>query len=108
MLNKDKIELVDSPEYSQSNKWMYVVRFETKKNIIKKVIKYLKEKGIETKPIWTPLINQPKFFKFEKHGIFNMKKSIFNKLCIPSSTFLKKNEIKFVADKINLFADKEL
>lgn len=108
MLNKDKIELVDSPEYSQSNKWMYVVRFKTKKNIIKKVIKYLKEKGIETKPIWTPLINQPKFFKFEKHEIFNMKKSIFNKLCIPSSTFLKKNEIKFVADKINLFADKEL
>ncbi len=108
MLNQDKVELIDSPKYSESNKWMYVVHFKTRKNIIKKAIRYLKLSGVETKPIWNPLINQPKFSKFQKYEIFNTKKFILNKLCIPSSTFLKKREIKFVANKINLFVDKIL
>ena len=48
MLNQDKVELIDSPKYSESNKWMYVVHFKTRKNIIKKAIRYLKLNGVET------------------------------------------------------------
>ena len=35
----------------------------------KKAIRYLKLNGVETKPIWNPLINQPKFSKFQKYEI---------------------------------------
>lgn len=102
-LDKKKIEVIKPPKYSLSNFWMCVVRFKVKKNLLNKAIKYLEKNKIQTRPVWKLLNEQQKFKNFQNFDTQKSKKNIFNCLCIPSSTNLKLEQIRFISAKLNIF-----
>ena len=102
-LDKKKIEVIKPPKYSLSNFWMCVIRFKVKKNLINKAIKYLEKNKIQTRPVWKLLNEQQRFKNFQNFNTQRSKKNIFNCLCIPSSTNLSLEQIRFISKKLNIF-----
>ena len=102
-LDKKKIEVIKPPKYSLSNFWMCVIRFKVKKNLINKAIKYLEKNKIQTRPVWKLLNEQQRFKNFQNFNTQRSKKNIFNCLCIPSSTNLSLEQIRFISEKLNIF-----
>lgn len=63
--------------------------------------RYLQKEGIETRRFFYPMHMQP-CYKIE--GAFPVSEELYNKgLSLPSSAFLKEQEIDFICDKIRLF-----
>ena len=100
------IEVLNAPIYSDSNYWLCCIKLRSKKNVVKKSIDFLKKKGIKARPVWKLLPFQKQFSAFQKFDVKNSRKFINNTLCIPSSTSLKRKEIKKIALNINLLAKK--
>ena len=81
---------------------MCVIRFKVKKNLINKAIKYLEKNKIQTRPVWKLLNEQQRFKNFQNFNT-QRSKNIFNCLCIPSSTNLSLEQIRFISEKLNIF-----
>ena len=103
---KNNIEILEAPNYSDSNYWLSCVKFKVKKNIINYSINYLLKKGIITRPVWKLLPKQKKFKKYQKFDFTKTQKFTFNMLCIPSSTSLDDKQIKKVSLHLNYLASK--
>ena len=94
-------------ENTFSNKWFYslVLNREYIKKPIAKIVEALKEKGIETRPVWglihkqLPYIHE-KSYLVEKALIY--EDSILN---IPSSTQIKEEEMDYVAETVKAELD---
>ena len=83
--------------------WIYYLILK-KKNYLVKIIEFLKKKNIECGKFWVPLHTQKPYKKYlsEKMESTNL---IFDKLIvIPSSTFLKKIDLKYIVERINSFS----
>ncbi len=98
------VDILDAPHYSDSNYWLSCIKFKTKKNVLKYSINYLFKKKIVARPVWKLLPSQKQFKKYQKFDFEKSKKTIFNMLCIPSSTSLKNNEIKKISYHLNNLA----
>ena len=104
-------ELFDGFEYgtlmpfrkgTESNKWFYSLNIDRTriKASMREIVIALREKGIETRPIWG-LINEQK--PYEGEVIYKLEKAPYYAdriLNIPSSTQITENEIKYVADEV--------
>ena len=94
--------LVPFRERTDSNKWFYslcIDREHIRENM-RDIIIALREKGIETRPIWG-LINEQK--PYEGEQTYKLEKAPYYAeriLNIPSSTQITEDEIRYVADEV--------
>ena len=78
-----------------------------KKNLRNKLIKYLRDQSIETRPMINPIVNAVHFRKYNLKGLFRNSQLISqNSLHLPSSTNLSKKQIHFICKKVKLFFHK--
>ena len=104
-------ELFDGFEYgtlmpfregTESNKWFYSIRIDRERITasMRDIVIALREKGIETRPIWG-LINEQKPYLGE--ATYQLEKAPFYAeriLNIPCSTQITEEEIRYVADEV--------
>lgn len=100
--NLKNISLAESPSYSQNNNWLNLIRinkrFKLSRNqLIKKMIK----NKISVRPVWKLNHLQKPFIKFQNFKIKNSLKLIKESLCLPSSPFLKKRDLKKIIKELN-------
>jgi dTDP-4-amino-4,6-dideoxygalactose transaminase len=96
------LRVSETSNSSKCNYWLNIVEFKKKisKNIFLKIIKYLQKNGIQARPIWYPNHLQRKYKNCQTYRLDNIQKIYQNRLCIPSSSQLTKNQQNFVCDKI--------
>ncbi len=87
---------------TESNKWFYSLNIDRDhiKATMRDIIIALREKGMETRPIWG-LINEQK--PYEGEVTYKLEKAPYYAdriLNIPSSTQITEEEIKYVADEV--------
>ena len=100
--NSKNISLAESPSYSQNNNWLNLIRinkrFKLSRNqLIKKMIK----NKISVRPVWKLNHLQKPFIKFQNFKIKNSLQLIKESLCLPSSPFLKKRDLKKIIKELN-------
>jgi len=75
-----------------------------KKNLRNKLIYFLIKEGVDARPMIFPVHQAYHFKKYFNNKDFKNSINISkNSIHLPSSTYLKKNEIKFICNKIKLF-----
>ena len=86
--------------------WMFTITV-NKKNLRNKLIHFLNKQGVDARPMINP-VHQALHFKkyFSDNDFSNSIHMSINSLHLPSSTNLKKSEIKFICNKIKLFFSK--
>ena len=86
--------------------WMTTLTI-NKKNLRNKLIYFLFKEGVDARPVINP-VHQALHFKkyFNKKEFKNSINISKNSLHLPSSTYLKESEIKFICNKIKLFFSK--
>jgi UDP-N-acetylbacillosamine transaminase len=84
---------------SKGNRWLTTLTFKNKNPL--KVIEKLKNKQIESRPLWKPMHLQP-LFKNSKSYLNGVSEELFNKgICLPSGTTLSKDDVKMVCEVID-------
>ena len=97
----DGLSIMPIPPYSKSNYWINILKIDknykySKNNLLKKLI----SQNIEARSIWYPNHLQKPYKNNQTYKI-KMANSIFkNYLCLPSSSYLKQNQIKFIVDNL--------
>lgn len=82
-----------------SNHWLSALTIENEKGV-GSLIDYLNSFNIESRPLWKPMHLQPVFKKFDFYSN-GISEELFSKgICLPSSSFMKKEEQEFVIKKI--------
>ena len=95
-------KLMPFREGTNSNKWFYSLCIDRNyiKASMKEIIIALREKGIETRPIWG-LINEQK--PYEREETYKLEKAPYYSnriLNIPSTTQITEEEIRYVVDEV--------
>jgi perosamine synthetase len=86
------VEIMETPNHSSNNNWLNLIKV-TKNQNVKEIIRKLRLKYINVRPVWLPNHLQKPFRKCQTYKITNCKKYIKNLICIPSSSSLKKNQV---------------
>ena len=95
----NEIEFQETHPLCKNSFWLVTVLF--KNSLIRnKVVKYLKKKQIETRPIFKPM-NQLKMFKTSNKNYKNSIDIYSRGISLPSYPALKESEIKYIANMIN-------
>ncbi|QCI29016.1 aminotransferase class V-fold PLP-dependent enzyme [Caminibacter pacificus] len=104
IFNLYKKELSDIAEFmpeinnSRGNRWLTTLLFNQKEPL--KVMEYLFERKIESRPLWKPMHLQP-LFKNAKSYINGRSEEYFKKgLCLPSGTAMSDEEVLKIAKLI--------
>ena len=100
------IQIINNNEKGTNN-WLINVKFNFKKDITKKIIKYLIKKKIETRPIFTPFVELKYLKKFQKYKVNNLSQFTKNIISIPSGPDLKFEEIKIISKSIIKFVNEQ-
>ena len=96
------ISLISPPKYSKSNIWLNVIKIKYNKSFnLKKLIQKLLFNKIEVRPIWECNHLQKPFLRHQKFKISKAIKLVNSCLCLPSSYFLDKRNIKRIVKIIN-------
>ena len=90
--NKTTYSILKQPIYSISNYWINIVDLKTL-NKKKSFLKILLKNNIEARPVWKCNHLQKPYIDCETYKIDEALKIENNYLCLPSSYFLKKNQI---------------
>jgi len=104
------LKVLEAPNNCKSNYWLSILKINKGKktfSVKNQLIKFLKNKGIETRSVWYPNHLQKPFKKYQK---INLQKSlkVFNEgLCLPSSYNLSKQQQFFVIKNIINFFEKK-
>lgn len=93
--------------FGLSNHWLIIIKINYKKDLLPKIIKYLRNKKIEVRPVWQLLYKQDKYRKYQKYIVKNSEKVVKNSLCLPSGVNLNQSEIKKVCKEVKIFLKKE-
>lgn len=101
-INFEFATLISFRRGTDSNKWFYSVNIDRQHitATMREIITILRDKGIETRPIWG-LINEQK--PYEREVTYKLEKAPYyaNRILnIPSSTQITEEEIRFVADEV--------
>ncbi len=105
---KDKISKIKGLAISNSsyctgcNYWLNILEINEhlSKTKLSKIIKYLHENGIETRPFWYPNHLQKQYKNCQTYKLDYIKKIYQNRLCLPSSTQLTKKQQDFICSKL--------
>ena len=92
-------KILQVPGYAKNNYWLNIleIRDKNKNKIMKKLIK----KSVNVRSVWYPNHLQKPFRKFFSYKIENATKKVKSCICLPSSSHLKKTEIKKIYNIIN-------
>ena len=86
--------------------WLMTITLK-KKNLRNKLIKFLKTKGIEARPMINPIQDALHLEKYrDSKQSIDAKKISTNSLHLPSSTSLSKRQIFYICNKLNEFFEK--
>jgi perosamine synthetase len=101
--NNSNISLLEENKDSYSNYWMVSIFLKNNKNKNRdKLIKFLRENNIDTRPVFSPISEYPIWNNKQK--INKVSKLVgYSSLNLPSGTSLSKNEVRYICEKINLF-----
>ncbi len=103
-LNSNYINFQKEINFSESTFWLVNIILKNK-NLKKKLVLFLKNKSIETRPIFKPM-NRLKIYK-KVNYLFENSYDIYSKgISLPSYPELNKAKIKYISNQINLFFKK--
>ncbi len=95
------LSLMCPPNYSQSNYWINILKIDKGYKLSKnKLLKKLISKNIQARSVWFPNHMQKPYKKYQTYKIQLAKKVFENYICLPSSSFLKSKDIKYVTDNL--------
>lgn len=98
--NNPFIQLAPEKSWAKSSFWLYAIVLK-KKNVRNRLMKFLDNEGIETRPFFTPMHKLP---MYRREGDFRVSDYISeNGICLPSAVTLKKSEIEYICQNINSF-----
>ena len=87
-----KLNLV--PDYAQNNCWMNLIQVSGKQNTKKRIIKKFINNKIYVRPVWKLNHTQKAFQNFQSYQIKKAYNLFEKSICLPSSPFLTKYELK--------------
>ncbi|GAB6045574.1 aminotransferase class I/II-fold pyridoxal phosphate-dependent enzyme [Caminibacter profundus] len=91
-------EFMPELPHTRGTRWLTTVVFKNKNPF--EVMKRLREKRIESRPLWNPMHLQP-LFNGAKAYLNGRSENLFKKgLCLPSGTTLNKNQVKEICEII--------
>lgn len=95
--NDKNFSIMRSPSYSKNNNWLNILKISNISQInLKKIYKKFEKRKIQIRPVWMPnYLNKHlrKFYVYEKNNSDKYK----NYICLPSSEFLTKEQIKNIS-----------
>ena len=94
----NRIKILKTPDYSLNNNWLNLVKINKKIKNVNKLILQMNKNNIQARPIWHPNHLQKHLKNFERYKIELSTKSVKKIICLPSSPFLKKKEIKRISN----------
>jgi perosamine synthetase len=96
------LKLAQSPSYARNNHWMYALQVDGKVygRDWGKLMEYLKEQGIQTRPIWHLNHLQVPYRDCQSYHIEKAFQMLQLTLCIPCSSDLKESDIEYVIDRL--------
>jgi len=102
------IKIIEPQDDQNPNNWLNVIKI---KNInyskFKKSINQLIKVGIDVRPVWYPCHKQDYLKKYESFEINHANEVYKNSLCLPSSYFLKTEDLLYICKKIiNVYKEK--
>ena len=100
--------MIELKNDQKANNWLNVIKIKKIDYLnFKKGIDQLIKIGIDVRPVWYPCHKQNYLKKYEKYKIQLANKVYKNTLCIPSSYFLKTEDLSHICKKIiNVFKKK--
>lgn len=100
--NSKNIEILSTPDYSQNNHWMPILKLNFLKNSSdkKKFISALQKKNIQIRGCWDPLHFQKPYKNFQNYKIKNLINKTNELICLPCSTNITNRELAFVSKTI--------
>lgn len=106
--SNQSIELISPSKFS--NYWLnsFIIKKLISYSALKNIIKKIEQKGVQVRPVWFPCHKQKYLQKFEKFNLENSNKLYKKIICLPSSFFLKKAEIKKISEIVLNVIKKEI
>tara|TARA_B100001248_G_C27396142_1_gene465684 strand:+ start:1393 stop:2541 length:1149 start_codon:yes stop_codon:yes gene_type:complete len=98
-LKNFKLNLV--PDYAQNNCWMNLIQVSGDGNVQKKIIKKFIKNNIFVRPVWKLNHTQKPFQNFQSYKIKRAYDLFEKSICLPSSPFLTKHELKKIVSCLN-------
>ena len=100
--NINGLDLFETPNYSDNNNWLNLLKFDEKvfKRRTIRLIKKINNFNFQIRPVWYPNHLQKHFKKYETYKINYATKLIKSLICLPSSPFLKEKQINDIVDVI--------
>ena len=99
-------QLLEEPEYGQSNYWLYTLRVDerTYGRSTRELKQALKSAGIETRLIWHPNHLQNPYRRYQTYRLEQSQDTQKKYLNLPSSLSLKPEDIQYVSRTIQKLA----
>ena len=96
------LSLVESPPYARNNHWMYALQVDGKVygRDWEELMEYLKEQGIQTRPVWYLNHLQLPYRDCQSYRIEKAIQMLKITLCIPCSSDLQERDIEYVIDRL--------
>jgi len=101
--NLESIQLPAQASWAKNTYWLYGIILK-KPNLRGKMMDYLLENGIQTRPFFTAMHNLPMYKTKEK--FLNSEYLSKNGICLPSGLTLKQKDIEYVCSRIEKFLKK--
>ncbi|MNB76738.1 putative pyridoxal phosphate-dependent aminotransferase EpsN [compost metagenome] len=103
------LSFMPESDYGRSTRWLTAMLIDSDKIgvQVEKLIDYLEQFNVESRPVWKPLHLQPVFegnaYYPHQEGL-DVSRSLFEKgICLPSDTNMKEEDQLFVIDRIKSF-----
>lgn len=98
----DGVGVIGDPTWGQSNCWLTVVRFDPRRysNAPTRIRESLDRQGIECRPVWKPMHQQP-VFRGSKYFITGVADNLFKTgLCLPSGSSMSADDADRVGESV--------
>ncbi len=96
--------ILEAPSYSLSNQWLNVVQLNSDMHDNwRALFKHLKDRGIETRPVWSLNHKQRALRDYQKYFITKAESVVQYSLCLPSSVGLNENDLLRVCNAVNSY-----
>jgi dTDP-4-amino-4,6-dideoxygalactose transaminase len=92
------------PDGYYSNRWLSTMQVVKKDFDVESLINFLKRDGIETRPFWNPMHQQPVFDRFPSYLNGNSELLFRGGICLPSSFHFTEPQQSRVIDLLRVFS----
>lgn len=101
-----QIEMMPMNEWNKPNCWLSAMTLDSTIDP-KRLIRFLDENNVESRPLWKPMHLQPFFSKFDYFGT-GVSEDLFNRgICLPSDSKMSDEEQEYVIGLVKSFIEEE-